>query len=233
MKKIVCGEFPEFCYKAFECEDYAKQFIDSGIFRLNCRYHCRNMEDQFRRDSTEGSGTTKEPGIVTKGWISPNPAERTIWTKEAGYVEHHSELAGNGVFLFCTSLPYVSLDHMRESFGKYIVKINNPRRLAEDINNYFVSIGQRFLVEGCRVIYNKGHKLQRELSANERADLSYKQKEFKEFHEDCEFRIVAIKLGEPCKEECKYLSGQFEQVEADCKFIEVRLDKSLNYARFI
>ena len=74
MDKKVCGEFPEFCYKAFKCEDYAKQFIYSGIFRLNCLLYCRNMEDVSRRDPTEGKGYTKEPGTVTVGWVSPNPA---------------------------------------------------------------------------------------------------------------------------------------------------------------
>ncbi|MHC4677159.1 MAG: hypothetical protein ACYTEK_00525 [Planctomycetota bacterium] len=204
--KEIGGEFPGFCHKAFKCEDYAKQFIDSGILRLNCRYHCRNMEDKSRRDSTEGSGSTQEPGIVTEGWVSEDSADKTIWTKEHAHQQHHTELS-NAAFLFCTSLPDVNLDHMRKRFGRYIVKINNPRRLAEDINDYSVSIGQQFLIEGCRVVYNKGQKPGRKLTANERVDLSYKRKEFEQFHRDCEFRIVAVKFGEPCKEECKYLSG--------------------------
>ncbi len=227
MEKKVCGEFPEFCYKAFKCEDYAKKFIDSGIFRLNCLGYCRNMEAKSRRDPTEGRGCTKEPGIVTVGWVSPNPAEKTIWTKEMGYQEHHIELS-NPVFCFCTCLPDVDPAYMSETFGGYIVKINDPKKLAEDINDHFISKGQRFLIEGCRVVYNKGQRLDRELKDNERLDLSYKQKP-ESFSPDYEFRIVAIKFGEPCKEECKYLSGQFKQVEPECKFIEVNLNKPLNY----
>jgi len=209
MDKKVCGEFPEFCYKAFNCEEHAKQFIDSGTFRLNCLRYCRNMEDESRCDQTEGKGHTKEPGIVTVGWVSPNPAEKTIWTREQGYQEHDTEL-GNAKFCFCTCLPDVNRDHMKDKFGKYIVKIDDPRKLAEDINDYFIGKGQRFLIEGCRCVYNKGQNLDRELIDNERLDLSYRQKEFEKFHKDCEFRIVAIKFREPCKEECKFLSGQFE-----------------------
>jgi hypothetical protein len=231
MKKKICGEFPKFCYKAFACEEHAKQFIDSGIFRLNCRYHCRDMEDESRRDPTEGSGRTKEPGIITVGWVSPNPAEKTIWSKEWGYQEHHIDF-GNATFLFCASLPEVNLDYMRERFGRYIVKINDPRRLAEDINDYFFSKGQRFQIEGWNVVYNKGQKLDRKLTDNERLDLPYKQKP-ESFIHDCEFRIVAIKFGEPCKQECKYLDGQFEQVEPECKFIEVNLGKQLNYLNLV
>ena len=78
------------------------------------------------------------------------------------------------------------------------------------------------------VIYNKGQKLDRQLTNNERLDLCYKQKP-ESFIRDCEFRIVAIKFGDPCPDECKYLSGQFEQVEPACKFIEVNLNKPLKY----
>jgi hypothetical protein len=229
MKKKVCGEFPEFCYKAYNNNDHAKQFIYKGIFRLNCRYYCRNMEDASRRDQTEGVGLTKEPGIVTVGWVSPNPAEKTIWTKEQGFQEHHTEF-GAAVFLFCTSLPEVNRDYMKEKFGKYIVKIDDPKKLAEDINDYFFSMGQRFRIEGCRVVYNKGQKLDRELTDNERVDLSYRQKESEKFHKDCEFRIVVFKSGELCENKCKYLSGQFEQ---ECRFINVNLGKQLNYLSLV
>lgn len=230
MKKKVCGEFPEFCYKAFDREDHAKQFIDTGTFRLNCRHYCRYMEKESRRDPTEGIGLTKEPGIITVGLVSPNPKEKTIWTRKRGYKEHTTEI-GNAVFLFCNSLPDVNRYHMKDKFGRYIVKINDPRKLAEDISDYFIIDGQNFLIEGCRVVYNKSQKQERKLKVNERLDLSYKQKEFEKFHKDCEFRIVAIRLGEPCKEECKFLSGQREQFDPDCKFIVVNLGKQLKYTQ--
>lgn len=226
MKKKVCGEFPEFCYKAFDCEGHAKQFMDSGIFRLNCLGYCRNMEDASRRDPTEGSGLTLEPGIVTYFGFSPNPAEKPVLMRKMGYQKHDSEYR-NKVYCFCTCLSDVERAHMLKNFGKYIIKINNPRRLAEDINDYFISNGQKFSIVGCRVDYNKGQKQERELARNERLDLSYKQKP-ESFSPDCEFRIVAIKLGEVCKEGCKFLDvdGQFEP---ECKIIKVNLNKPLNY----
>jgi len=195
---------------------------------MGCLRFYREIEDKSRRDPTEGRGCTKEPGIVTVGWVSPNPAEKTIWTKEMGHQEHHIEL-GNPVFCFCTCLPDVDPAYMSETFGGYIVKINDPKRLAEDIKDYFINNGQNFLIEGCKVIYNKGQKLDKGLTDSERLDISYRQKEFDKFHKDCEFRIVAIKLNDPCPEECKFLSGQFEQVEPECEFIEVNLNKPLNY----
>jgi len=170
MQKKVCGEFPKFCYRAFDREEYAKQFIENGIFRLNCLRYCKNMEGK-RRDPTEGRAHTLEPDILSVGYVSTkNPAEETIWTKEEGLQEYHPEL-NNPIFCFCTSLPDVNLDHMKNNFGRYIVKINNPRELAEDINKYFIGKRQKFLIRGCGVVYNKGEKLDKKLTANERFDL--------------------------------------------------------------
>jgi hypothetical protein len=121
---------------------------------------------------------------------------------------------------------------MKDEFGRYIVKVDDPRKLAEDINDYLIGKGQRFLIEGCKVVYNKGKKLEKKLTDNERLDMAYKQKP-KSFNLEHEFRIVAIKFGEPCTEECKFLSGQFEQVEPKCKFIEVNLGRQLDYLSFV
>jgi hypothetical protein len=220
VKKEICGEFPESCYRAFKCEEHAEQFIYSGRFRMGCLLSYREIEDKPRRDPTEGRGHTKEPGTVPVGWVSPNPAEKTIWASEQGYQEHHSEL-GNAKFCLSTCLPVVDLPHMSSSFGRYIVEIKDPKQLGEDINDYFFSDGQRFLIEGCRVVYNKGQELDRKLKDYEGVDMSYKQKPF-EFHPDCEFRIVAIQCGEPCNRECKYLDGE---VVPKCKHIEIDIGK--------
>ncbi len=226
MEKKVYGEFPEFCYKVYNNEDYAKQFIECGNFLMGCIRSYKYIEDQARRDPTEGSGLTKEPGIVTSYGISPNPEEKTICVKEYGYQEHHTELS-NTKFCFCTSLPDVDLAYMKKQFGRFIVKVKEPRQLAEDIDEYFIGNGEKFRIEGWRVDYNKGQKLERELTNNERVDLSYKQKP-ESFYLDCEFRIVAIRLGEVCTKPCIFLDED-EEVEPECKSIEINLGKKLSY----
>ena len=70
----------------------------------------------------------------------------------------------------------------------------------------------------------------KKLTDNERVDMAYKQKP-ESFSPDCEFRIVAIKFGEPCKEECKFLDGQFGQADPMCRFLPVNLGKQLNYTQ--
>jgi len=194
-ERKVCGEFPEFCYRAFDCNTDAEAFVNEGKFRLRCIHSCRAIEDESRRDPDEGKGHTREPGIVTVALVSPDRSEPTIWTKVEGYQEYHIE-SGNSILLFCTCLPNIVPDHMRR-FGNHIVRINEPRRLAEDICDFFAIIGQRVLVRGCYVVYNKGERLDRQLTRDERADLAYTQKPAR-FAADCEFRLVVIKFGQPC-----------------------------------
>ncbi len=122
---------------------------------------------------------------------------------------------------------------MEDNFGKYRVGINNPRQLAEDISAYFISKRQKVMIVGCKVVYNKGQKLEKELSANDRLDMSYKQKP-ERFIPDCEFRIVAIRFDEECKfDECKFLGGQSEKGKLECEFIEVNLGRRLDYLSFV
>lgn len=225
-KNDVCGKFPDFCYKAFTCEKYAKQFMENGSFRMGCLYSYRTIEDESRRDSTEGIGRTKEPGIVTYYGYTQNLKEKPAIVQKPGYQEHHIEQS-NPVYCLCTSLPTVNLNYMRNQFGQYIVKIGNPKEMAVEINEYFFNEGQSIRIEGCPVDYNKGKKQNRELTNSERADLAYKQK-CETFIKDHEFRIVVIRLGEVCTEPCIFLDED-EEVEPECKFIEINLGKKLSY----
>jgi len=226
MQKRICGEFPKSCYRAFSSKVEARRFVSEGTFRMRCLLSFREG-DKARRDPTEGCGHILTPGMVPTLWFSPNPDDKTIVTREPGYVEHHPQ-QGNAKLCLCTCLPEVDLGHMRKAFGKHIVRIDDPAKLAEDIHDYYVSKGARILIEGCRVIYNKGQKVDRLLTANERVDLAYKQKP-DSFSHDCEFRFVAIKFGEPCPEECKFIGGEGTK----CKFEEcqtVALGRPLKYS---
>jgi len=228
-KNIVCGKFPEYCYKAFECEEHAKDFIDQGTFRMGCQLSYTAMENEQLRDSTEGKGLTKEWGPVTFVGFSQDRNEEPIYMQKMAYQENHIE-SGNAKFCFCTCLPSVQREHIKENIGKYIVKINNPRKLAENINDYFFRDKQKVLVVGYFVVYNKGEKLGVKLGVNERLDLAYMQKP-ESFSLDCEFRIVAIKLGEVCNGECKFLSGGLDQDDPTCNHITIELGKGLDYTQ--
>ena len=225
-KRDVCGEFPEFCYRAFKCEEYAKQFVENGIFRMGCILSYRASEDQSRRDTTEGTGHTIEPGIVTYHGFSKDLKDKPVVQRKLGY-QHHTFEQSNRTYCFCTSLPRVDFGHMKCSFGKYIVKITDPRKLAEDINDFFWDQQRKFLIEGCYVVYNKGQELDRKLEDNERLDLAYMQKP-QSFESDCEFRIVSIGLGDVYNSGCKFLYEDWG-AEPACKFIDVNLERALDY----
>ena len=230
MDKKICGDFPEFCYKGFDCAEYANSFMNEGTLRMGClpsyRY-VENNEAKNRRDPTEGIACTKEPGDIIVGLVSPDPAEETIKTSKWGHREVHTEFGGP-VFCFCTSLPEVNLEDMFNDY-KAVVRINDPRKLAEDILDHYISKGQSLSIEGCRIVYNKGQKLGRKLTDNERVDLSYSQKPAEGFSDQCEFRIVVFKFDETCPEECKSPSGEFKQ---KCDF-KVKLGKPLDYLSLV
>lgn len=177
------------------------------------------IPDPKRRDATEGHAFTREPGIITIGLVSPSRDDQTIWTQEAGYRECHGETT-NPVFCFCTFLPQASLNHISDNYGRYIVKIGEPRKLAEEIRCYLRGKARNCLIRGCEVVYNKGQELDHRLTVNERADLDYTQKPFKEdgreYHKDHEFRFVVI---------------DFESNQDP--FIEVNLNKRLDYLSLV
>ena len=53
----VCGEFPEFCYRAFDFKDYAESFTNDGVFRMGCQLSYKAIENKPRCDPTEGKGS--------------------------------------------------------------------------------------------------------------------------------------------------------------------------------
>lgn len=226
----VCGQFPEFCYRAFTRKEYAEDFMYKGAFRMGCQLSYKYSEDKSRCDPTEGDVSIEVPGIVTYYGYSQDPAEEPICSQRMGY---RKESGGsiNPRYCFCASLPDVDINHMKEYFGEYIVKIKDPRKLAEDINNYSSNNAQaKFLIVGFNVVYNKGQKSEKQLTTNKLVDLSYTQKP-ESFSADYEFRIVAINLSKSCTGECKFIDEEFEQVDQECKYVKINLGKQLDYTQ--
>jgi len=231
----VCGEFPEYCYKAFKCKKHAESFVDRGTFRMSCQLSYKALENEQLRDATEGCGLIKVPGIVTYHGLTQDSAEKPISIQKRDHIEKTGGLR-NPRFCFCTCLPEVDRNHIK-TLGKYIVKINNPRKLAEDINDYFANNEQgKYSIEGCNVIYNKGQESGKQLTTTEIVDLDYKQKP-ERFRDNCEFRIVAMKLSKVCDGECKFFDGPSERDDKrddpECAYIKIELGKKLDYLSFV
>ncbi|MHC5083070.1 MAG: hypothetical protein ACYTET_03925 [Planctomycetota bacterium] len=210
MKKGIQGEFPDFCYKFYKCKKYAVEFIQKGSFRLGSLESYRSIEDNSRQDSSEGTGHIIEKTNAPVYGYSPKNPNDVIQREVESDVESQVELH-NPTYSFCTVLPAGNCDQISKKFGKYIVKINKPLTFAEEINNYLNS-PSRFLVEGHKVLYNKGQNLGTILSDDDRIELSYKQKP-EDYSQENEFRFVAIDLA----------SQEYEE------FLKIELNKTLEY----
>ncbi len=189
------GRFPRFVYRAFTNSSYVEDFALCGKFRMgNIRVYS-TLEDAERRDSSEGEGHFQRFGTVTSVDFVPGSAD-TLVTQAPGYVHTHTELL-NPKFVLSCSLPGVDLEYLRSRFGAWLVRIDDPRRLAQEVSNYLEGLPHRFTgVEGCIVHYNKGGKVRAELSNIASTRLSYSQK-LAAFSLDREFRFVVIAMGKP------------------------------------
>lgn len=183
---------PSFLYKAYTDERHARAFVDAGKVRLGALRQYQGIEDAKRRDSTEGEAHVRFRDIVTRIHFVPNSSE-TYTSESPGTMEAHSSL-GNPMFLFCTSLPDVDTEMLKRKFGQFLVKIENPVQLCEDIHRAMESRGWKIRVAATAVEYTKGDIVEADPGPSGGARLSYTQKA-KEFSEEHEFRFVAVILG--------------------------------------
>jgi hypothetical protein len=116
------------------------------------------MEDAERRDCSEGQGHFQRFGTVTSVDFFGGSEETSVWQKP-GYVHTHTELL-NPVFILSCARPGVDLDYLRSRFGPWLVRIDQPRRLAQELSSFLETLPDGFTgVEGCLVHYNKGGRV--------------------------------------------------------------------------
>lgn len=152
-------------YKAFDRKEYAVNFIEKGEMRFGSLEYYKNIEDDTRRDETEGCCQFIFPGNRT---IESDGSERSDYNKEDGFTCVCME-ASTACFAFCVSDHAVDLENLREK-GEFIVKINSPEKLLEEIeiccktNTSEWPYREYFLVLLQRVKYTKGNNAGRDIS---------------------------------------------------------------------
>lgn len=179
MKTI--GEYPGTLFRAFDKLEYAQQFLD-GYLRFGTVLGYNEIEDEGRRDITEGVGHIHHEGSETKVKFSSN--------------------------VFYAMCCHLTLEAALETeHGKYIVEIFEPLRLAENITRVLRSSPAKHFggIEGTAIKYNKGEKVDGELSSYEKSRLTYCQKPASYAHEK-EFRFVF------CRKE---FSGNYQFVKVN------------------
>lgn len=189
------GRYPRFAYRAFPSKTYAEEFARGGKFRMGNIRMYSSSQDAQRRDPSAGEGHFQRFGTVTSVDFVPR-SDETFVSQAPGYVHTHTELL-NPKFLLSCSLPGVDLEYLRSRFGAWVVRIDDPRRLAQEVSNHLGGLRDRFTgVEGCVVHYNKGGKVRADLSNIASTRLSFSQKP-EAYRPEREFRFVVIAMGKP------------------------------------
>lgn len=162
------GEFPDILYRSFERLEYAQSFC-SGQIRFGSVIGYRKIEDEKRRDETEGTGHFLVSGVDSK-----------------------FQFASNQPYALCCHLSLESA--LETKHGKYIVEINKPIWLAEELTRVIRLSDAKYIggVEGVLVSYNKDRPLAEKPGSYEISRLAYSQKPEK-FAREGEFRFIFIR----------------------------------------
>jgi hypothetical protein len=161
------GYFPKVVYRAFTHKEHMDGFL-RGSIRFGALSIYRALEDDARRDNLEGISHLTYIGL-----------------------DHHGAMPGTTAYALCCSVSLHAL--LKANLGQYVVRIMNPRTLAERITDALKRRAEMFYegVEGLIVHYTKGHRRDAMPKPFELIRLSYSQKPVR-FAPDEEFRFVVI-----------------------------------------
>lgn len=151
-------------YRAFDREEFARAFIDSGCFRMMHIRHYAVTEDKTRSDSEEGMWS----------WAGPDGSGGRYCSSYAAYI-------------CCLSGPDIDLRHLSK-FGRYLVRINDPVQFANDIDGY---IKLPVKIECVRVNYRNIAVLERRPSTEDAYRSTYTEKPVR-FSRECELRVAVV-----------------------------------------
>ena len=193
---------PPYLYKGFSKEKYAIEFLEKGKFLLCLLEHYKTIEDDNRRDESEGQSES-----IVKKYLP----DFTLRLKGTHI---------NPLYLFCTSGPNVDLALMKVKWP-YIVKISDPKKLKESLNDKKPVNTKMEIVNKCKiaeVIYTKWEIVDIDPDSIEAVKMSYTQKPRK-YKKECEFRYIITTLPP--------LDHQPDQ------FLEYTFGEKIDYASFI
>lgn len=199
------SDIPECVYRAFSNVKYADLFLENGKLRIGRIDAYRTIESRSRVDRTEGVAKTT--------FYEGEGADRRVMSAEAS--------SANPVYILCTSLPNVEIEHLRQQFGNYVVQISDVAKFAEDIGLAIERAGYRLNkpVQYAAVEYSKGEFANSDLGPFAGATLGIIQKDRK-FLPDSEFRFYATLPS-------SYLSNGVPP------YLDLEFERAPQYARFI
>jgi hypothetical protein len=154
------ASLPSRLLRFYRSEDrkYADALVVDGRVRLSRLTTYQRLEDVSRSDPDEGEGRLRVPGDVPVVHLSLIDGGFT----DGGTVPGHFNFSTSWVqplYVFCSSLPHVSLDLGRARFGPELVEIHDPARFAAELARSvaLLNLEEREIlwVEGFPVSYDK------------------------------------------------------------------------------
>jgi hypothetical protein len=226
--RIACHDWPSRVYRCFETGEYAADFLQ-GRIRFGRLDVYTTMEDQRRRDGTEGRGEVREwredrqAALIRPG---SGPAELVT---SPGEVTRHTEL-GNVAFICCFTVPPEDAwECVRKSFGAYVVEVTDPKAFCEEM--WFALPPAEPWLENALLMllpaeYTKGMLVPRNPDAGSRAvELAIAQKP-PELSYQHEHRIALI-CNDP------YPLAEDPEIQEPPTHVVVNIGHSLRYATLI
>jgi hypothetical protein len=189
------SDIPGEVLRVFTEEEHALAFLQ-GKLRLRERCTYREIEDQARRDASEGEARLRVPGV------------NDVW------VNYGSRLM-NPVYVLCTSLPTID-PQVRAKMGRYVVHVRDTSRLVAALQKAVevspLTDREVIGVDAGLVAYTQDEQIAYTPDSETRTRLTYFQKS-KSFSEQCEWRFV-VQMSGPLSNapECLYLEiGSLEE----------------------
>jgi hypothetical protein len=202
-----------------EDRKYADALVVEGRLRLSQLTTYQRLEDPSRNDRDEGEGRLRVPGDVPVVHMSLIDGGVT----DGGTVPGHFNFSTTWVqplYVFCTSLPDVSLDLGRARFGPELVEFHAPARFAAELARSAdrLTLDEREIlwVEGFPVRYDKDGVSALPLDQSERSRLPYGQKSSR-FQVEAEYRFV-VALSGPSAGAPPFLELQLREPESFCRY---------------
>jgi len=159
----------------FEKDSYVESFL-SGRLRFGSLTYYTKTESLARQDNSEGVSHFLVDSVINTG----------------EYISCH-------VYALCF---HRTLENAKDSkFGKHIVEVRNPIKLAELVTSKMDDLAHNFVggIEGVFVEYNKGEEFHSRPEKLELARLIYSQKPRDPYEPEKEFRMIILcreNLGE-------------------------------------
>jgi len=214
------GDFPPYLRRFMNELTYARDFVERGRIRLALVQSYVAIEDRARRDGSEGQAKIQILALVPMVTVDRHRMTCVNAGTAPGILNYGGTFL-NLVYVCCFSFPPAADEPLlAQRFGHYVVRIHDPKRLAQEITRALQAerkLGPSPVVRCCRVAYTKGEIAAAVPTAEERAELAYRQKP-PAFASDHEYRFVVIS-NRPAR----------ERRNPSCEFHSVEIGSCMDY----